>query len=70
MDGARALNLRPGGFSAKWRFTVAGKYDVDVSLETMIPERENPFSTPDFFQFDLPTSLIDTQSGTLSGVTP
>ena len=58
LDGARALNLRPAGFSAKWRFTVAGKYDVDAALDANIPDRENPFSTPDFYRFELPPKIM------------
>lgn len=57
LDGARALNLRTGGLTAKWRFNVAGKYDVDVTLDGNIPDRENPFTFPDYFKFDLPASL-------------
>jgi len=63
LDGARALNLRPGGFSAKWRFNVASKYDVDVLLDGNMTERGNPFSTPDFLKFDLPGNLLDNNSG-------
>jgi type VI secretion system protein ImpL len=58
LDGARALNVRTGGLTAKWRFNVAGKYDVDVTLEGNIPDRENPFTFPDYFKFDLPPTLI------------
>jgi type VI protein secretion system component VasK len=57
LDGARALNVRTGGLTAKWRFNVAGKYDVDVTLEGNIPDRENPFTFPDYFKFDLPPAL-------------
>jgi type VI secretion system protein ImpL len=58
LDGARALNVRTGGLTAKWRFNVAQKYDVDVSLEGNIPDRENPFTMPEYFRFELPASLI------------
>ncbi|MBW8887141.1 MAG: type VI secretion system membrane subunit TssM [Fibrobacteres bacterium] len=58
LDGARAFAPRPGGLTAKWRFNVAGKYDVDVTMEGNIPDRENPFTTPDFYKFDLAPSLI------------
>lgn len=58
LDGARALNVRTGGLSAKWRFNVAQKYDVDVAIEGNIPDRENPFTMPEYFRFDLPASLI------------
>jgi type VI secretion system protein ImpL len=57
LDGARALNLRTGGLTAKWRFNVAGKYDVDVTLDGNIPDRENPFTFPEYFKFDLPAGL-------------
>lgn len=59
MDASRALNLRPGGFSAKWRFNVASKYDVDVLLDANLTERDNPFSTPDYLRFELPTTLLE-----------
>jgi hypothetical protein len=36
---------------------VAGKYDVDVTLEGNIPDRENPFTFPEYFKFDLPPTL-------------
>jgi type VI protein secretion system component VasK len=58
LDGARALNLRTGGLTAKWRFNVAQKYDVDVAIEGNIPDRENPFTTPEYYHFDLPATLI------------
>ena len=58
LDGARALNIRTGGMTAKWRFNVAQKYDVDVSLEGNIPDRENPFTFADYFKFDLPGNLL------------
>jgi type VI secretion system protein ImpL len=58
LEGARAYGPRPGGFSAKWRFTVAQKYDVDAALDANIPDRENPFSTPEFFRFELPPKLM------------
>ncbi len=58
LDQARALNVRPAGFTAKWRFTVAQRYDVDVSLDGNLPDRENPFSTPDYFHFELPAKLM------------
>jgi type VI protein secretion system component VasK len=62
LDGSRALNQRPGGFSAKWRFNVAQKYDVDVLLDANLTERDNPFSTPDFFKFELPGTLLEAGS--------
>jgi len=58
LDGARAFAPRPGGLTAKWRFNVAGKYDVDVALEGNIPERENPFTMPDYYKFDLVPDLL------------
>jgi type VI secretion system protein ImpL len=58
LDAARALNVRVGGLTAKWRFNVAQKYDVDVALEGNIPDRENPFTFPDYYKFDLSPSLI------------
>ncbi|HKP98591.1 MAG TPA: type VI secretion system membrane subunit TssM [Fibrobacteria bacterium] len=58
LDGARALNVRTGGLTAKWRFNVAQKYDVDVSIEGNIPDRENPFTMPEYFRFELPASLM------------
>ncbi len=58
LDGARALNLRTGGLTAKWRFNVAQKYDVDVAIEGNIPDRENPFTSPEYYHFDLPATLI------------
>ncbi len=58
LDAARALNLRTGGLTAKWRFNVAQKYDVDVAIEGNIPDRENPFTFPEYFRFDLPPNLI------------
>jgi len=57
-DGARAFAPRPGGLTAKWRFNVVGKYDVDVAVEGNIPDRDNPFTTPDFYKFDLAPDLI------------
>ncbi len=57
LDGARALNVRTGGLTAKWRFNVVAKYDVDVTLEGNIPDRENPFTFPEYFKFDLPPGL-------------
>jgi type VI secretion system protein ImpL len=57
LDGARALNVRTGGLTAKWRFNVAAKYDVDVTLEGNIPDRENPFTFAEYFRFDLPPTL-------------
>ncbi|MEO7779968.1 MAG: type VI secretion IcmF C-terminal domain-containing protein, partial [Fibrobacteria bacterium] len=59
LDGARALNIRTGGLSAKWRFNVAQKYDVDVAIEGNIPDRENPFTMAEYFKFDLPPSLLE-----------
>lgn len=59
LDGARALNVRTGGLTAKWRFNVAGKYDVDVALEGNIPDRENPFTYPEYFRFELPGNLTE-----------
>jgi len=58
LDGARAFAPRPGGLTAKWRFNVAQKYDVDVAIEGNIPDRDNPFTMPDYFKFDLPPNLI------------
>jgi type VI secretion system protein ImpL len=58
LDGARAFAPRPGGLTAKWRFNVAQKYDVDVVLEGNIPDRDNPFTMPDYFRFDLQPNLI------------
>jgi type VI protein secretion system component VasK len=58
LDGARAFAPRPGGLTAKWRFNVAQKYDVDVALEGNIPDRDNPFTMPEYFKFDLPPNLI------------
>ncbi len=58
LDAARALNVRTGGLTAKWRFNVAQKYDVDVGIEGNIPDRENPFTFPDYYRFDLPANLI------------
>lgn len=66
LDGARALNVRTGGLTAKWRFNVAGKYDVDVTLEGNIPDRENPFTFPEYFKFDLPPSLVTDGDGRVS----
>ena len=57
LDGARAFAPRTGGLTAKWRFNVAGKYDVDVAIDGNIPDRENPFSMPEYFRFDLPPNL-------------
>lgn len=58
LDGARAFAPRTGGLTAKWRFNVAGKYDVDVAIEGNIPDRENPFTMPDYYRFDLPPNLM------------
>lgn len=58
LDGARAFAPRTGGLTAKWRFNVAGKYDVDVAIEGNIPDRENPWTMPEYFRFDLPPNLI------------
>jgi type VI secretion system protein ImpL len=58
LDKARAFAPRPGGLTAKWRFTVAGKYDVDVALEGNIPERDNPFTMPDYYKFELAPELV------------
>ncbi|MDB5104505.1 MAG: IcmF-related protein [Fibrobacteres bacterium] len=58
LDGARAFAPRTGGLTAKWRFNVAQKYDVDVAIEGNIPDRENPFTFPEYFRFDLPPNLI------------
>lgn len=58
LDGARAFAPRPGGLTAKWRFNVAQKYDVDVAIEGNIPDRDNPFTMADYFKFDLPPNLI------------
>jgi type VI secretion system protein ImpL len=66
LDGARALNVRTGGLTAKWRFNVAGKYDVDVTLEGNIPDRENPFTFPEYFRFDLPQTLTSDADGRVS----
>jgi type VI secretion system protein ImpL len=66
LDGARALNVRTGGLTAKWRFNVAGKYDVDVTLEGNIPDRENPFTFPEYFRFDLPQTLTSDAEGRVS----
>ncbi len=59
LDGARALNVRTGGLTAKWRFNVAQKYDVDVAIEGNIPDRDNPFTMPEYFKFDLPAALLE-----------
>ena len=37
---------------------MAGKYDVDVAIEGNIPDRENPFTMPDYYRFDLQPSLL------------
>jgi type VI secretion system protein ImpL len=58
LDASRALNVRTGGLTAKWRFNVAQKYDVDVALEGNIPDRENPFTYPDYYKFELSPSLL------------
>lgn len=58
LDGSRALAFPPGGLTAKWRFNVAQKYDVDVAIEGNIPDRENPFSFPEYYKFDLPATLV------------
>lgn len=71
LDAARALNVRTGGLTAKWRFNVAQKYDVDVALEANIPDRENPFTFPDYYKFDLsPTLMADGDNRVSAAATP
>ncbi|MDQ2999696.1 MAG: type VI secretion system membrane subunit TssM [Fibrobacterota bacterium] len=58
LDGARAFAPRTGGLTAKWRFNVAQKYDVDVAIEGNIPDKDNPFTMQEYFRFDLPANLV------------
>ncbi len=59
LDAARAFSPQASGFTAKWRFRVAQKYDIDVKLDGDVQEAEHPFVNPDFFKFECSPTLID-----------
>ncbi len=62
MEASRALNARPGGFTAKWRFRVAQKYELDVKLDGETQENPHPLTHNDFFRFECATDLLQREA--------
>ncbi len=62
LEASRAINARPGGFTAKWRFRVSQKYDLDVRLDGETQDNPHPLTHADFFRFDCATELLQKES--------
>ena len=60
LDNSR-FRKRDGGFEAEWKFTVGGKYDVDIRIDTDVYDPNNPFTDTDFYSFPCASEFIDGQ---------